>query len=488
MKTYFGYTRVSTTKQGEGASLPAQREAIYAYAQQNNLLITDWYEEQETAAVTGRPAFNSMVKRLQAGEADGLIIHKIDRSARNFRDWAHIGELADSGIDIHFVTETLDFQSRGGRLAADIQAVIAADYIRNLREETRKGVEGRLRQGLYPFKAPIGYLDMGAGNPKVPDPETAPLVAEAFHLYSSGNFSLAALRNELIALGLCGMQGRAMHVTALGRMLSNPFYMGTIEILTTGETYPGVHQPLIDPALFKQVQTVLQSRARKTMSKHDYLYRGIFKCSLCGSAMTAEKQKSWVYYRCHKKGCPTKTVREDHITEYLKTLLQGIWADDVFWKEVGQQLIAWHKKRPATPNLYCSITMQLKTTQARLNKTIDAYVDGKIPEAVFEERSKELHERCSALKLAQNHAREIPTERAQLIKFIKSLSDLEGTLTPLTNSERREFVELFTKNRFLSSNHIEVSLADYHKQLNRLVFLLGRVFSRHARESSSLRS
>ena len=89
-----------------------------------------------------------MIRNLLKGRADGFVVHKIDRSARNFRDWARIAELADQGIDVHFATEPLDFHSRGGRLTADIQAVIAADYIRNLRDETIKGLQGRLKQGL----------------------------------------------------------------------------------------------------------------------------------------------------------------------------------------------------------------------------------------------------------------------------------------------------------------------------------------------------
>ena len=113
-------------------------------------------------------------------------MHKIDRSARNLRDWSAIGGLSDAGIDVYFATETLDFRSRGGRLTADIQAVIAADYLRNLREETIKGLQGHLKQGLYPFKAPVGYLDQGGGKPRIPDPKTAPLIREVFELYASG--------------------------------------------------------------------------------------------------------------------------------------------------------------------------------------------------------------------------------------------------------------------------------------------------------------
>src|SRR5256885_4852920 len=115
-----------------------------------------------------------MLKLLQASKADGVIIHKIDRSARNLKDWANLGELIDRGVEVHFANESLDLQSRGGRLSADIQAVVAADYIRNLREETRKGFYGRLKQGILPLPAPAGYVDQGAGKPNMPDPARAP--------------------------------------------------------------------------------------------------------------------------------------------------------------------------------------------------------------------------------------------------------------------------------------------------------------------------
>ncbi len=138
-------------RQGEqGVSLPQQKDAIERYAQKNQLSIKRWFEEQETAAKQGRPVFGTMVKLLRKQAAVGVIIHKIDRSARNLRDWADLGELIDRGMEVHFANESLDLSSRGGRLSADIQAVVASDFIRNLREETKKGIYGRLKAGLLP--------------------------------------------------------------------------------------------------------------------------------------------------------------------------------------------------------------------------------------------------------------------------------------------------------------------------------------------------
>ena len=208
MKTYFAYIRVSTVKQGEhGSSLQEQRSAIEAYAVRHGLSITTWFEEQETAAKQGRKEFTRLTGLLRKGKAAGVIIHKIDRSARNLKDWAGLGELIDAGVEVLFAHEGLDMQTRGGRLAADIQAVVAADFIRNLRDEVRKGFYGRLKQGYYPLPAPRGYLNRGKAQVKDIDPITGPLVRQAFELYGSGKYSLELLRLELAERGLCSSKG-----------------------------------------------------------------------------------------------------------------------------------------------------------------------------------------------------------------------------------------------------------------------------------------
>src|ERR1051326_2945475 len=101
MGKVFAYTRVSTIRQGEkGVSLQEQRDAILRYAQQHGLEVVRWFEEQETASKQGRPAFTQMLRLLRLGNAEGVVIHKIDRSARNLHDWADIGRLVDAGIEI----------------------------------------------------------------------------------------------------------------------------------------------------------------------------------------------------------------------------------------------------------------------------------------------------------------------------------------------------------------------------------------------------
>src|SRR5690349_18881719 len=115
MKHFFAYIRVSTVRQGEhGSSLQEQRSAIEAYARHHELTISQWFEEKETAAKRGRRVFSQMLAALQAGQASGVIMHKIDRSARNLRDWSELNELIDCGIAVHFAHDNVDLKSRGG--------------------------------------------------------------------------------------------------------------------------------------------------------------------------------------------------------------------------------------------------------------------------------------------------------------------------------------------------------------------------------------
>jgi len=113
---YFGYIRVSTAKQGEkGVSLQEQKDAITRHAERFGLEIGRWFEERETGAKLGRPVFSDMLRLLRRKKARGVIIHKIDRSARNLKDWADLGEMIDSGIEVQFANESLDMHTRGGR-------------------------------------------------------------------------------------------------------------------------------------------------------------------------------------------------------------------------------------------------------------------------------------------------------------------------------------------------------------------------------------
>ncbi len=392
MKTYFGYIRVSTPKPGRGVSLDEQKEAIVRYAERNGLGLTDWYVETETAAKQGRTEYTKMIRALEGGKANGVIIHKIDRGARNLKDWANLGELIDRGVDVKFAHESLDMRSRGGRLAADIQAVVAADYIRNLRDEVMKGFYGRLKQGVYPLPAPVGYLNRGAGIPKEIDPIAGPLVRYAFERYAKGDISLDALQKDLAARGLKMRRGGALSINGLAGVLHNPFYIGIIRIEKRGESFQGAHTPLIPKALFDRVQMVMAGKHIPKAKTHTFRYRTMISHIGCTRRLTGEIAKGrFIYYRCHGPRCRGVTVTERVLDKAIVEKIFGVACTPEDMRDL-RDLVEDERTTRSEDAARDETSLQLRIANCdeRLARLTDAFLDGTISKETFDQRNARL--------------------------------------------------------------------------------------------------
>ena len=462
MKTVFGYVRVSTARQGEhGVSLQEQRDAILRYAERNSLDIVEWFEERETAAKRGRPGFGRMLKGLREGRTTGVIIHKIDRSARNLKDWSDLGELIDQGTDVHFANESLDLHTRGGRLSADIQAVVAADYIRNLREETRKGFYGRIKQGLYPLPAPLGYLNAGRGKLKTLDPAKAPLVRKAFELYATGEYNLDELVIELWRRGLRNQHSGKLTRNGLSVLLNKPFYIGLIRLHRTGEVFPGGHEPLISKSLFDRVQRILRGKVHAKVLRHEFLFRRLFTCQTCRYSLSGERQKGWIYYRCHTRTCPTTAIRQDAaenvVLEQLAPLTFTPEEKAYLAQKVAHLRNSWteerERQRPA-------LALRLKQLDDRLNRLTDAYIDRLIEKDLFETRKtalllerKGLEEQLKALN---DNEVAVPD---RLTKFLELAGSAYCLYKAGIDHEKRDLLQIVTSNRQVGVKNLDLRLS-----------------------------
>ena len=460
MKKCFGYIRVSTQKQGEGVSLEAQRDAILSFASARNMRVIEWFEEKETAAKRGRPVFNRMLQNLRRGKATGLIMHKIDRSARNLRDWAIISELPDMGVDVYIATETLDFRSRGGRLTADIQAVIAADYIRNLREETIKGLTGRLKQGLYPFRAPIGYLDHGRGKPKTICPFKGPLVRQAFELYATGQYSFRSLETEMARRGLRNHNGKPVTLHGIETILRNSFYCGLMEIRRTGASYKGVHEPLIDFRTYKRVQDVRAGKSGKKCTRHNHLYRGLFRCGLCDRPMSPELQKGRVYYRCQEPACATKTIRETELHTAVQEQFYRLQFTARDEERLRQEFERWLGSRHRLDDT-TAIELQIAKVDDRLDRLTDLLIDGAISQADFDRRKRSLTIDRAALTESLAERTKGDLVGAKLEKFIELMKNVAGLHETAKPPEKRSLVHALFSNRRVLQKSVELEPHDW---------------------------
>jgi site-specific DNA recombinase len=448
MKKYYAYIRVSTVRQGErGSSLTEQRSAIETYATRSGLAIVEWFEEMETAAKQGRRKFSQMLAQVEAGKADGLIIHKIDRSARNLRDWANLGELIDRGIDVRFVSDNFDLLSRGGRLSADIQAVVAADYIRNLRDEVKKGMYGRLKQGFYPFAAPMGYLNCGKAIVKAIDPVKGPLVRHLYERYASNTVGFEELRYELADKGLRTNDGKPLYPNSLTLILNNPFYMGVIRLGTTGETFPGKHEPLVSKALFDRVQRILRGKTALKVKKQNFLLRQRIMCGNCARrTLTPELQKSHSYYRCHGKNCHGISWRGDVLEGVALNRIVRIHINDDDLGDLRDLVEDEYRTTTGdSERLKSSLTLRLQNLDDRTTRLTDLLIDGAVDQPTYNVRKEKLHmERRGILDELERTNRPSPLQDL-FEEFERNNRELLRYET-LIDDEKRELIDIVCSN------------------------------------------
>jgi DNA invertase Pin-like site-specific DNA recombinase len=303
------YLRVSTKEQAEeGYSIPAQAEVCRRFiADQGWELADEYVDRGESARSADRPQLQAMLAHLAEDRTvDCLVVHKLDRLARNLEDHAAVRvALRKAGVQLHSVTESLE-DSASGKLVEGILASIAEFYSANLGQEIRKGMDQKAAQGGWPVRAPFGYRNVrregrGRGGEAViePDPQ-APLVAWAFERYAGdGSVALASLTEQLVGKGLRNRLGNPPGISAVHRMLRNPVYAGVVR--WKGVERDGIHTPLVSRQLFDKVQSVLDAHSTggERSWKHDHYLKGTLLCAECGSKLYFTLIKGrFGYFRC----------------------------------------------------------------------------------------------------------------------------------------------------------------------------------------------
>lgn len=387
------YVRVSSDRQEkEGFSIPAQIELITDYAERKSIIIEQIFEEPETAGKFGRKAFNEMLKYCKKNHIKDILVEKTDRIYRNFKDFVM---LEDYDVNLHLVKEhqiiNKDSTSHE-KLIHAFKVVLAKNYIDNLSEEVRKGMNQKVKEGIYPCKAPVGYknVEINKRHVIVVDEEKAPFIKRLFELYASG-LSASEVRKILYNEGLYH-NTRPYAKSRLIQILHDCFYIG--KFLYKGVVYDGVHEPIISVELYNKVQKMFnQSKART----HDveFPYTGIIKCGHCGCQLTAELKKGkYIYYHCTgKRGgtCKKDYIRQEKFDKLIMELLERIAKtipEDVYPKALQAVKEMNSMSMEYTNNSYDQIHKKLKTIEKRINALYEDKIDGIITQEFWEEKNR----------------------------------------------------------------------------------------------------
>lgn len=444
------YLRVSTDRQADkDLSLPAQRQAIAAWAAQHGAtIVREFVDAGESARTADRPAFLDMIACAKATPGlDAVVVYALDRFSRSRLDHALYKSLLKKlGVRVLAVTQPLD-ETPESIILEGVLETFSEYYSANLSRIISRG----MRQAAEAKGSrPGGTIPYGFRSQRVDGRVTlVPHAREAAAVRRMATFvlrglSLPRVARQLEAEGIRYRSGRRFSVSQLHRLLHNRALVGDLvwnrRARGTGRytkspdvwvTVPDAWEPILDRATFARVAGALGERAptddHPKQPSPDHLLTGILVCGTCHARYTVERAqvrgKAYHYYDCgtrRKEGvtaCPGARLRVD---ETDRQVIRGLLAWLMDDRRVARILTLYLKRGAAD-------TVGLERQAAALNRwdtelaarrerLLDALESGKVAPAVLTERlgrvdreRDELSEKRQALERAQSRIRPIPT-------------------------------------------------------------------------------
>lgn len=503
------YVRVSTKEQAErdgdpeGYSIPAQREACTRKAKSlEAVVIEEFVDRGESARTSDRPELQRLLEFVEANPVTYVIVHKIDRLARNRADDVTINlALQNAGVQLVSVTENID-ETPSGMLMHGIMSSIAEFYSRNLANEVIKGSVQKAKSGGTPGKAPTGYLNVRktAEGQEVRtveiDPERGPLMAWAFEAYATGDWTIRNLLEELTARGLTSvprpkMPSKPLGIANLHRLLQHPYYKGVVRY--RGVLYEGKHPALVTPETWNKVQEVLASNSLSGEKRrvHPHYLKGSVFCGECGSRLVVSHAKGrrggiYPYFICMGRqrkstSCAQQAIRieqtEDAVADLYGTYRLTKEEADEVRDFILEELIKLRAEAGTERERHAR---RLRGLEGERKKLLDAHYADAIPLDLLKSEQARISADItgSAARLAALDC-DFTTAEGNLTKALSFIRDCEGAYRDASDKVRRQFNQAFFKR---------ILIDDSYSAIAELAEPFDLLLSREVREAATRRS
>jgi DNA invertase Pin-like site-specific DNA recombinase len=411
MIKYIAYCRKSTDeKDKQVLSIEAQIAELKEFAKRENLTVSEFITEAKTAKVPGREQFEIVLKKIEKGEVNGILSWHPDRLARNSIDGGKVIYLLDTGklLDLKFPSFWFESTPQG-KFMLSIAFGQSKYYVDNLSENVKRGNRQKLRNGVWPSKAPYGYLN----NPKTRgidvESELSRVVKKAFQLFAEGGKSFVEISKFLHKFGIKKLDGEPVKVDQVKNMLKNKFYIGIM--CYAGEYYQGSHKTFISKKLFDEVQKQIEKIEKPRNKGHDFAFSGLATCGECGAAITAETHTKvypktrgevrYIYYRCTKKlkPCNQKYINEPALEEQLRQIVRDCGLHEGWEPYFDKWIIeAEEKDKAESEREVQKLNSQIEETEVKLNRLLDGYLDQVIEPEIYKQKKNELFDEKLSLE------------------------------------------------------------------------------------------
>lgn len=423
---YFIYARRSIEKKDKEeriASIESQLREVREMAEKNNLNVTrTFFETKSAKRLYIRQEFNKMLSEINDGKADGILVWKMDRLARNFIDGGAIIQMLQEGILKNIRSMDKNWDRNTNALEIAVELGIANQYSIDLSKHVKRGLRDRVAQGFRPCTVPLGYLNSKyreKGMEEVlEDPDRFPKVRKLFDLMLTGQYSVPELLKVAEKDLLLFTKGTKRHPSApmgktnLYAIFTNPFFYGEFRYPRNGgEWYVGNHKAMITKEEFDKVQFLLGRKGIPRPKTHIFAYTGLMRCSGCGARITCEekwkhqkngKTHHYIYYRCtgsKTPNCLEKSVEVKTLEKQIDDFLSKLQIPPEFHEWAVEELKLLHEREKGDRNtLLATHKREYDYCVSRLDALSDALLDGNVSNEVYKRKEMMLLRKKQGLK------------------------------------------------------------------------------------------
>ncbi len=488
------YARYSSDNQRE-ESITAQVRACEEYARRRGYTVVKVYTDEARSATTDdRPGFLKMVEEIKSGlvQADVLLVHKLDRFARNRYDSAfYKRELRRAGVRVESVLEHLD-DSPESILMESIIEGMAEYYSRNLAREVMKGMRETALQGKHTGgRPPLGY-DVNSEGRYVINEVEARAVRLIFEMYSQGH-SYGEIIDYLNSRGYRTKSGRPFGKNSLYEILRNKKYTGTYIFNRSAAKrdgrrnnhlsksrdeiieIPGAIPAIIDHETFARVQERMDENRTgpgRFKAKVVYLLSGLIWCGECGHRMNGDssayltkksrQHRKRYYYACNYGNRTGQCSNEKVSKELLEAFVLAQLEVQIFNEEViprlAEKIVHYHRlQQEDYAGELRHLERELADAQRKIDNLVEALAAGGVTVHPVLEKIKAL-EAKKALLEGQFHELRIKAE-ANTVTLEAVTKYLKENMRLLKNKNLdacKRLVQEFVEKVIVTREKIEV--------------------------------
>ena len=489
MKRAIAYARFSSDLQRE-ESIDAQLRAIRQYCDEHDFVLLATYADKGISGTSDkRPEFQKMISTATKGDVDAVIVHKLDRFARNRYDSAFYKNiLKKNNVKLISVLENLQDSPESVILESVIEGMNEY-YSLNLSREVRKGLqENALECKVTGGPPALGYSVDRNTQKYIINEYEAEAVKLIFRMYLEG-YSYTEIIDALNNKGYRTRRGIPFAKNSLYAILRNERYTGVYiyvkdstknpngKYVRHGEydpdaviRIPGGIPAIISEDDFHQVQAKMKERqhkAAKFSAKQEYLLSGKIYCGECGSPYAGNSRKPrpnhplYISYKCTRRNQRDTTCTNSEINrDKLERLVLERLSDVLFNPDVIPQLVTQYneyiaEKTGSARERMRALQTEIRDVERKITNTVNLMIE--TGSAAFKDKLNELEQSKEKLLFELTEAEAaLKQENFSEEQISKLFHIAEQQLKNGTLANRRLVIDQYINKIIIYPDKIEV--------------------------------